>query len=102
MAHFARIESGIVTEVLAVCNCAIGGCIGPDHPDYALSDHTSCGSLDFPETEPLGKALLATSGLDGEWVQCSYSAAFRGRYPGRGDLWDGAEFTSGHEEPASE
>lgn len=90
MAHFARIQDGIVREVLAVKNCAIGGCIGPDHPDYVVKDHADCGTLDFPDTEPLGQAMLADSGFTGTWLQCSYNASFRGCYPGSGYTYDPA------------
>lgn len=69
MAHFARIEDGIVREVIVVNNDAIDG-----------------GS--FPESEPVGQAMLAESGFDGEWLQCSYSGSFRGCYPGSGYTYD--------------
>lgn len=88
MAHFARVDSGLVTTVLAVSDCAIGGCIGPDNPDYVAEDHVNCGSLDFPDTEPLGQAMLAESGFVGEYLQCSYSGSFRGAYPGKGWRYD--------------
>ena len=88
MAHFVLIQDGIVLTVNAVKNCAIGGCIGPDHPDYVAEDHVDCGLLKFPDTEPLGQAMLAASGFLGEWLQCSYSGAFRGAYPGIGWRYD--------------
>lgn len=90
MAHFARIEDGIVREVLAVRNCAIGGCVGPDHPDYQRfpEQHADCGDLDFPDTEPLGQEMLAASGFHGEYRQCSYGGNFRGAYPGEGWRYD--------------
>lgn len=88
MAHFARIEDGIVTTVLAVSDCAIGGCIGPSHPDYVKADHLECGALDFPDTEPLGQKMLANSGFSGDYIQCSYSGSFRGAYPGKGWRYD--------------
>lgn len=65
MAHFARIEDGIVREVIAVNNDAIGG-------------------GDFPASEPIGQAFLAENGFAGDWLQCSYSGSFRGAYPGQG------------------
>lgn len=73
MAHFARVIDGIVTQVVAVNNDAISG------------GH-------FPDSEPLGKKLLADSGLDGDWIQCSYNASFRGAYPSAGFAWDGDNF----------
>lgn len=69
MAHFARIEDGIVREVIAVRNTAIDG-------------------GDFPDSESLGQALIAETGHDGTWLQCSYSGAFRGAYPGPGFTYD--------------
>lgn len=74
MAHFARIEDGIVREVIAVANAAID-------------------DLTFPDSEPVGQAMLAESGFTGDWAQCSYSGSFRGAYPGQGWSFDGATFT---------
>lgn len=71
MAHFARVENGIVREVLVVSNDALD----PDNEEVS------------------GQALLAESGISGEFVQCSYSGSFRGAYPGVGYLWDGENFT---------
>lgn len=84
MAHFAKIENDIVKEVTVVSNCAIGGCIGADHWDYQEEHHQNHGDLDFPDTEALGQAVLAESGFDGEWIQTSYNAKFRGLYAGVG------------------
>lgn len=96
MAHFALIENGIVRQIIVVKNCAIGSCVGPDHLDYIADPdaHKDCGSLDFPDTEPLGQAVLAASGFTGDYLQCSYSGSFRGAYPGQGWLWDGVQFTA--------
>ena len=69
MAHFARIEDGVVREVIVVNNDAIDG------------GH-------FPASEPLGQAMLAESGFTGEFLQCSYSGSFRGAYPGQGWTYD--------------
>lgn len=69
MAHFARVDNGIVTQVIAVNNDAIDG-----------------GA--FPESEPVGQAMLAESGFDGTWLQCSFSASFRGCFPGVGWTYD--------------
>lgn len=71
MAHFARIEAGVVREVIVVKNAAIGG-----------------GT--FPESEPIGQQLLTESGLSGTWLQCSWSGSFRGDYPGPGWRYDTA------------
>jgi hypothetical protein len=66
MAHFARIdESNTVLEVQVIKNVDIDG-------------------GNFPDSEPLGQAFQASLGLDGTWLQCSYSGSFRGAYPGIG------------------
>ncbi len=69
MAHFAKINNNIVSEVIVVSNF-------------------DCGSVDFPESEPIGQAFLASLGLDGEWLQTSYNANFRGVYAGIGFTYD--------------
>jgi hypothetical protein len=73
MAHFAKIQNDIVEQVIAISNDAIDG-------------------GDFPQSESLGQALLAQSGFEGQYLQCSYSASFRGAYPAQGFIWDGSEF----------
>lgn len=73
MAHFAKIENGIVTQVIVVNN-------------------ETLGNAEFPESEPIGKAFIASLGLGGEWVQTSYNANFRGVYAGTGFAWDGENF----------
>ena len=84
MAHFARVENGVVREVIVVSN-------------------------DDAPTEAAGKAFIANIGLSGEWVQTSYNnnpveGASRGKYAGIGDTWDGTVFASPvvavEEEPA--
>jgi len=75
MAHFAKIENGIVREVIVV------------------------GNGDAP-TEAAGKAFLASIGLSGEWVQTSYNSnpiegQDRSKYAGIGDIWNGEQFVSG-------
>lgn len=63
MAHFAKIENGIVREVIVI------------------------GNGDAP-TEAAGQAFIASIGLAGEWKQTSYNANFRGKYAGIGDIYD--------------
>lgn len=76
MAHFARIEDGIVRQVLVVRNEIIATPAGKD-------------------SETKGKKFLqGLFGADTEWVQTSYSASFRGKYAGDGDVWDGTNFIS--------
>jgi len=94
MAHFAKIEDGIVRQITVISNCAIGSCIGKDHWDYQEEYHKDHGNLDFPDTESLGQKVLADSGFEGTWVQTSYNAKFRGKYAGVGDTWDETNFTS--------
>jgi hypothetical protein len=69
MAHFARIDNGIVGEVIVI-------------------DNDDCGGGDFPESEPIGQAFIASIGLTGEWRQTSYNGNFRGLYAGNGYTYD--------------
>ena len=54
MAHFALIENGIVSDVIVVAN-------------------EDCGGGQFPESEAIGQAFIASIGLSGEWKQTSYN-----------------------------
>jgi hypothetical protein len=74
MAHFARIENGIVSEVIVIAN-------------EVLLDEKGI------EQESIGAAFCNET-FGGEWVQTSYNATFRGRYAGVGDVWDGKEFAA--------
>jgi len=70
MGHFARVDAeNIVREVIVVANAAMN-------------------DLPFPESEPVGQAMLAESGFEGTYLQCSYNASFRGAYPGMGWSYD--------------
>lgn len=69
MAHFAKIENGVVTQVIVVNN-------------------EDCGGGDFPASEAAGQAFIKSIGLDGEWRQTSYNGNFRGKYAGIGDSFD--------------
>ena len=69
MAHFARISAGIVRQVITVAN-------------------DDCGGGDFPESEAVGQAFIASIGLTGEWKQTSYNNNFRGTYAGQGYTYD--------------
>ena len=79
MAHFARIENGIVSQVIVVNNEALG-------------------DLDFPESEAVGQEFIASLGLNGIWKQTSYNANFRGKYAGAGDKWTGYNFKTPEQE----
>ena len=69
MAHFARISAGIVRQVITLAN-------------------DDCGGGDFPDSEAVGQAFIASIGLDGEWRQTSYNSNFRGTYAGQGFTFD--------------
>jgi hypothetical protein len=68
MAHFAKIENGIVTHVIVVAN-------------------EDCGGGDFPTSEPIGQAFIASLGIEGEWKQTSFSRRFRGDFAGCGLIY---------------
>lgn len=69
MAHFAELDqNNTVLQVIVLSN-------------------ETCGEppLQYPETEPVGRTFIAnTLGFGWNWLQCSYSGAFRGCYPGPG------------------
>jgi len=69
MAHFARVDGGIVREVIVINN-------------------SDCGGGTMPESEPVGQAFIVSIGLDGEWRQTSYNGNFRGMYAGSGYTYD--------------
>jgi hypothetical protein len=69
MAHFAQVSNGVVQRVIVVSN-------------------DDCGGGDFPDSEAVGQAFIASLGLTGEWKQTSYSASFRSKYAGIGDIYD--------------
>lgn len=70
MAHFAKINNeDIVQEVIVVAN-------------------DDCDNLPFPESEPVGQAYIASIGIEGEWLQTSYSGSFRNCFAGPGILFD--------------
>ena len=69
MAHFAKIENDIVQQVIVVSN-------------------DDCGGGEFPESEPIGQAFIASLGLAGEWLQCSYHNNFRGCWASAGFTFD--------------
>jgi hypothetical protein len=72
MAHFAKIENNIVTQVIVIGN-------------------DDCGepTLGFPDTEGAGRAFIAdTLKLDGTWKQTSFNNNFRGIYAGIGYTYD--------------
>jgi hypothetical protein len=74
MAHFAKIEDGVVRQVIVVSN-------------DVLKDNNGT------EQESIG-AQFCQDTFGGTWVQTSYNANFRNKYAGVGDLWDGTNFTT--------
>jgi hypothetical protein len=68
MAHFAKIEDGIVRQVIVVNN-------------EVLKDDKGV------EKESIGAKFCADT-FGGTWVQTSYNANFRGKYAGAGDKYD--------------
>ena len=70
MAHFAQVdEYQIVRSVIVINN-------------------SDCGGGEFPDSEPIGQAFIASIGIDGEWLQTSYNGNFRGTYAGQGMTYD--------------
>jgi hypothetical protein len=67
MAHAARIEGGVVRQVIVI-------------PDV--------------DTDEAAASYCNAIGLPGEWVLTSYIASIRGKYAGIGDTYDGTGFTS--------
>jgi len=87
MAHFAQVDEGqIVRNVIVVNN-------------------SDCGGGEFPDSEPIGQAFIASIGIEGDWLQTSYNNNFRGQYAGQGMTYNPTldEFVSPQpEEPLSE
>lgn len=72
MAHFARIESGNVVQVIVIAN-------------EVLLDKNG------QEQESIGAAFCKDL-FGGEWVQTSYNGKFRGKFANPGFTWNGTEF----------
>ena len=68
MAHFAKIEDNLVTQVIVV-------------------DNTDILDGDGNESEAIGVQFCADL-LGGTWVQTSYNGTFRKNYAGVGDTYD--------------
>ena len=71
MAHAARIENGVVREVIVVNNSDL-----PDDGKFT------------PEVEQALNTYLNGIGLDGYWKLTSYNSNFRGTYAGQGFTYD--------------
>lgn len=77
MAHYARVQDGIVVDVHVLVNAVIT-------------------NGDGVEVESLGQSFLSDlwGGDPAEYVQCSYNGTMRGVYPGVGYTWDGSVFAA--------
>ena len=82
MAHFAQVTDNIVRNVIVINN-------------------SDCGGGDYPDSETIGQAFIASIGIDGDWLQTSYNNNFRGTYAGQGMTYDPTldEFVSPVVEP---
>jgi len=70
MAHFAQVdEYQIVHNVIVI-------------------DNSDCAGGDYPDSEPIGQAFIASIGIEGDWLQTSYNNNFRGTYAGQGMTYD--------------
>jgi hypothetical protein len=69
MAHFAKVDNGIVSNIIVIAN-------------------SDCGGGEFPESESVGQAFIASLGIAGDWKQTSYNGNFRGAYAGLGWTYD--------------
>jgi len=79
MAHAAKINDGIVSDVIKVNNDKL-----PDGGGFT------------PEVEIALNVYLHGCGLDGDWKLTSYNSNFRGTYAGQGYTYDPVadEFTA--------
>jgi hypothetical protein len=78
MAHFAKIENGVVTDLIVIGNDDLEG-------------------KDFPESEPIGQAFIAELAkgdprLEGEWLQTSYNTRDGVHYGADGEPDNGNAF----------
>ena len=70
MAHFARVEDGIIREVIVINN-------------EVLENKA------FPQSEPIGIAFCKSLyGADTNWLQTSYNNNFRETYASSGMTYD--------------
>jgi hypothetical protein len=68
MAHFAKIENNLVTQVIVVHNDVVG--------------------TQYPQSESIGQAFIVEHGYEGEWLQTSYNHNFRKQYGHIGFSYD--------------
>ncbi len=73
MASFVKIESdGYVSQAIIIAD-------------------ENCGNLNFPESEPVGKAYISSLNLDGEWKQTSIDGSYRNMYASVGCYYNSVE-----------
>ena len=65
MAVFLEVVKGLVTESIVIAD-------------------SDCGDVEFPESEPIGQAFIASLGIAGVWLQTSPEGLYRGCYGGIG------------------
>jgi len=59
MAHYAKLVNNVVVDIIAVSNEVVG---------------------DYPESDAIGRAFIASLGIEGYWLETSYNGNFRGVY----------------------
>jgi len=69
MAHFAKIENNLVTQIIVV-------------------DNADCNGGEYPGSESIGQDFISNMSLAGEWMQTSYNKNFRGNFAGIGYSYD--------------
>jgi len=73
MAHFAKLNGDVVSQVIVVNNAVITDENGIEQEQLGID---FCKSL---------------YGEDTNWIQTSYNGSFRGQYAGSGDIYDPVE-----------
>lgn len=59
MAHYAKLIDNIVVDVITVSNEVVG---------------------EYPESDAIGQAFIASLGIEGDWIQTSFNSNFRKQY----------------------
>jgi hypothetical protein len=67
MAHFAKIENNIVTNVIVISNDVVG---------------------EYPESESTGQEFIHNHNYEGVWIQTSYNGNFRKQFARIGYTYD--------------
>jgi hypothetical protein len=67
MAHYAKLIDNIVVDVITVSNEVVG---------------------DYPESDAIGRAFIASLGIEGDWLETSYNNKIRKQYAGIGYTYD--------------